>query len=397
MIKEFRISNFKSIADKPITLGNFNVLIGANASGKSNFVDSLRFLHDLISDGLSISVGRRYGWENVITRGKDKSVKISADLVYEFKYGVEEFKYKKKTYYPLDIKYKLEIGHNLRRHYINIEKLVARFEHDKIVTVEEFERLRRKIQIRNSLTFGKQTSTTAPKRADEAPFLQAGFACAGSNILYDIIDDWRFYDIDVQVARSSCYEGEQHILLDDGRNLAVVLDKLQEPSLRHVRKQVMELMSMLVPGFSSWLTVKQFDGSLGYKIRETGIKKAILPQMASDGTIRLLCIILALLYQPSTAALICIDEPERYLHPQIFEPIVDIMRAVSEVTQLVVTTHSTELVKWLEPSELFLVDKIDNVTQIVRAQDVSMVDEFLKELSLDELWLGGYLQGGRIL
>jgi hypothetical protein len=40
---------------------------------------------------------------------------------------------------------------------------------------------------------------------------------------------------------------------------------------------------------------------------------------------------------------------------------------------------------------------MDNKTHIVRAQDIPMVDKFLEELSLDELWLGGYLQGGKIL
>jgi len=73
------------------------------------------------------------------------------------------------------------------------------------------------------------------------------------------------------------------------------------------------------------------------------------------------------------------------------------MRDVSKKTQLIVTTHSAELVKWLKPSEVLMVDKINNVTHILRAQDVSMVGEFLKELSLDELWLSGYLKGAKIL
>ena len=73
------------------------------------------------------------------------------------------------------------------------------------------------------------------------------------------------------------------------------------------------------------------------------------------------------------------------------------MREVSERTQLIVTTHSTELVKWLKPSEVLMVDKIDTVTHIVQAQNISMVDKFLEEFSLDELWLGGYLKGGKIL
>jgi predicted ATPase len=156
-------------------------------------------------------------------------------------------------------------------------------------------------------------------------------------------------------------------------------------------------MSVLIPGFSRWIPARQYDGSLGYKVYEKGMTRALLPEMLSDGTIRLLSMFLALLYQPTKTALICIDEPERYLHPQVLKPLVEIMREVSERTQLIVTTHSTELVKWLQPSEVLMVDKIDAVTHIVQAQNIPMVDKFLEELSLDELWLGGYLKGGKVL
>jgi predicted ATPase len=156
-------------------------------------------------------------------------------------------------------------------------------------------------------------------------------------------------------------------------------------------------MSHLIPGFERWRPARQYDGSLGYKISEKGMARALLPEMVSDGTIRLLSILLALLYQPTEAALICVDEPERYLHPQVLKPLVEIMREVSERTQVIVTTHSTELVKWLKPSEVLMVDKINNVTHIVQAQSISMVEKFLEELTLDELWLGGYLKGGKTL
>jgi predicted ATPase len=118
--------------------------------------------------------------------------------------------------------------------------------------------------------------------------------------------------------------------------------------------------------------------------------------MISDGTIRLLSVLLALLNQPLTTDVICVDEPERYLHPQVFQPLTQLMRDISNEKQIIVTTHSAELVKHLLPSEVFMVDKVNNVTRIVNAKDVQMVDKFLEEFSLDELWLKGYLEGGRI-
>jgi len=400
MLKSIRFSNFKSISSEPVSLGNLNVLIGANASGKSNFVDGLRFVYSALNDGLSSAIGRRFGWDNVLTRGRDRKDKITAEIICDFKKPKSEFKIGKKTYIPAGCEYKLELGYYAGRTYLNAETLKARFIQDGTEITEGFDRTKQRVQIQSPLRIGgRQRSIVIPKYIQDKLFLQqGGFGGLSSFILSDFITEWRFYDLDVKAARHSCLDEGQPILLDDGHNLAVILDKLRkDSSSREIRDRILNLMSVLIPGFERWRPARQYDGSLGYKIYEKGMAKALLPEMVSDGTIRLLSMLLALLYQPTKAALICIDEPERYLHPQVLKPIVEIMREVSEKTQLIVTTHSTELVKWLQPSEVLMVDKIDTVTHIVQAQNISMVDQFLEEFSLDELWLGGYLKGGKIL
>jgi predicted ATPase len=230
-------------------------------------------------------------------------------------------------------------------------------------------------------------------------FLQGTFFCSSSFVLSNYIKNWRFYELDVNEARCPCYEDSQGFLLGDGDNLASILDRLKTlktKMARSVRKQILNLMPILIPGFEDWKTEQLYDGSLGFSIKEKGITKPLLPKMVSDGTIRLLSILLALFYQPYQAQLICLDEPERYLHPQVLKPLVGIMRDISKRTQIIVTTHSAELVKWLEPREVLMVDKIGGITHIVRAQDISMINKFLEEFSLDELWLRGYLKGGKI-
>lgn len=397
MLKTIRISNFKSISNKTVSFENFNVLVGANAAGKSNFVDTLRFIHDILIDGLRSAVGRRFGWENVLTREKDRSEKITAKIFYDLKGTEHDFKFGKKVYKPLDLKYKLEAGYTRKKVYLNLESFEARFKHNDTETKEEFERSRGKVQIHNPIIFEEQLkSINIPKQLRDRLFLQ-GFFGMGSSLLSDFIRSWRFYDLDVNAARNPCIDDSQNILLDNGNNLASILDRLKASSSRSVHERILKIMSILVPGFDTWKIERQFDGSLGLKIREKGMTKALLPKMVSDGTIRLLSILVALLYQPSRAGLICIDEPERYLHPQVLKPLIEIMRDVSKKTQIIVTTHSAEVVKWLKPNELLMVDKINTVTHIIRAQNVSMVNKFFEEFSLDELWLGGYLKGGKIL
>jgi predicted ATPase len=398
MLKSIRLSNFKSISNEPVYLGGFNVLIGANAAGKSNFVDALRFIHSALDDGLSSAIGRRFGWDNVLTIGKDRTDKITAEIMCGFKEPKGEFKVGKKTYAVLDCEYKLELGRYAGRAYLNSEILRTKFMEDGTEITEGFDRKKRRVEIQSPIMWKGPKSIAVPKHLEDRLFLQGGFFCLGSLLLSDFISGWRFYDLDVKAARHSCLDDGQPILLDDGHNLAVILNRLRkDPSSRAIRDRILNLMSVLIPGFTRWIPARQYDGSLGYKVYEKGMTRALLPEMLSDGTIRLLSILLALLYQPTKTALICIDEPERYLHPQVLKPIVEIMREVSEKTQLIVTTHSTELVKWLQPSEVLMVDKIDTVTHIVQAQNISMVDKFLEEFSLDELWLSGYLKGGKIL
>ncbi len=398
MLKTITISNFKSVLNEPVSLGNFNALIGANAAGKSNFVDALKFIYDVLNNGVSRAIGRRFGWENVLTREKFRSEKITTKIFYDLEQLGQEIKVEKRTYKPLDFKYEFEVGYAKKQFFVYSEILNARFEHNGKQITEAFERSLERVKIESSIGLIKHPKPLiVPRQLKEKLFLQGGFFCLGSIILSHLIDDWRFYNLDVNVARNPCVDKSQDVLQGDGENLAAILDRLRDRSSREVRQRILRVMSIFIPGFERWETETQFDGSLGFKIREKGITKGLLPKMVSDGTIRLLSILLALLYQPSQAELICIDEPERYLHPQALKPLVEIMRDVSKRTQLIVTTHSAELVKWLKPSEVLMVDKIKNVTHIARAQDVSMVDKFLEELSLDELWLAGYLNGGKIV
>lgn len=400
MLKSIRLSNFKSISSEPVSLGNLNVLIGANAAGKSNFVDGLRFIHSALDDGVSSAIGRRFGWDNVLTRGKERRTdKINAEIVCDFKEPEEEFKVGKKIYKPVGCEYKLELGYYAGRTYVNSENLKAQFLQNSSEVKEGFDRTKLKIQMQGMGGMEERIMTLAvPRHLQDKLFLHGGFFGLSPVILSNFIDRWRFYDLDVKAARRSCLDEGEPILLDDGHNLAVILNKLKrDPSSRAIRDRILALMSTLIPGFERWRPARQYDGSIGYKISEKGLAGELLPEMVSDGTIRLLSMLLALLYQPTEAALICIDEPERYLHPQALKPIVEIMREVSEKTQIIVTTHSTELVKWLQPSEVLMVDKINNITHIVQAQNVEMVDKFLEEFTLDELWLGGYLKGGKVL
>jgi predicted ATPase len=115
----------------------------------------------------------------------------------------------------------------------------------------------------------------------------------------------------------------------------------------------------------------------------------------SDGTLRYLCL-LAILCDPTPPPLICIEEPELGLHPDIIPKIADLLNAASERTQLIVTTHSDILVDAMtERPDAVLVCEKHNGKTSVRRLESEKLEKWLIDYRLGELWTRGTLGGTR--
>lgn len=401
MLKTVKFTNFKSLSSKSIHLGNFNVLVGANAAGKSNFVDALKFIKDVNETDLYNAVGTRLGWENTLTRGLNLRKPIAMEFHYDFSDKSIKFRMGKRAFNLNQTKHVVEFSNTGRRLIVNKEEFTSLSVRKDQKFNEHYDRTGSRVKIDSAILYPRERpvrQVKIPPQFEADLFLGQGFFTITSDILSDIINMWRFYHLDVQSARRSCIDTGENYLQPDGCNLALILDKMRKssiPRIRNVNNRILRLMSTLVPQFSRWKAEHLFDGSIAFRIFEDGISKPLLPAMISDGTIRLLSILVSLLYQPKSPSMICIDEPERYLHPQVLEPLIEIMREVSKDNQIIITTHSPELVRLLKPEEVLLVDKVANTTHLVSAASTQMIHKFLKEFTLDELWLSGYLKGGK--
>ena len=115
----------------------------------------------------------------------------------------------------------------------------------------------------------------------------------------------------------------------------------------------------------------------------------------SDGTLRYLCL-LAILCDPEPPPLICIEEPELGLHPDILPKVADLLRAASERTQLVVTTHSDILVDAMtETPEAVVVCSKQQGQTIMERLNPDDLGEWLKKYRLGQLWTKGEIGGTR--
>ena len=115
----------------------------------------------------------------------------------------------------------------------------------------------------------------------------------------------------------------------------------------------------------------------------------------SDGTLRYLCL-LAILCHPEPPPLICIEEPELGLHPDILPTIAELLKEASERTQLIVTTHSEVLIDAMsdQPESVLVCEKLEHGTEIKRL-DPEEFKPWLEDYQLGQLWSMGHIGGNR--
>jgi len=115
----------------------------------------------------------------------------------------------------------------------------------------------------------------------------------------------------------------------------------------------------------------------------------------SDGTLRWL-FLLAVLLHPHAPPLVCIEEPELGLHPDIIHPLAELLRDASHRMQLIVTTHSDSLIEeFTDSPENVLVCEKEGASTNVKRLDREDLSSWLKDYSLGQLWRKGEIGGNR--
>jgi predicted ATPase len=125
---------------------------------------------------------------------------------------------------------------------------------------------------------------------------------------------------------------------------------------------------------------------------QTDLTAPLYPNELSEGTLRFLWLTTTLL-SPAPSPVTLIDEPEVSLHPELLKLLAGLFQDASMRTQLIVATQSADLVRWLQPEEVLVLDKIEGQTHFTWADTLNL-EEWLKEYTPGELWLMGTL-GGR--
>ena len=159
-----------------------------------------------------------------------------------------------------------------------------------------------------------------------------------------------------------------------------------------VKRQVLESLKTLNEGITDF-HVNIEGGSAQLFLEEGNI--TVPATRLSDGTLRYLSLV-AILCHPKPPPLVCIEEPELGLHPDILPALCDLLRDASKHCQLIVTTHSDVLIDALTdtPESVIVCEKHAGQTEMRRLSKDDL-SAWLKDYSLGELWRKGELGGNR--
>jgi predicted ATPase len=181
-------------------------------------------------------------------------------------------------------------------------------------------------------------------------------------------------------------------LLEDGSNLGLILNDLQ--NRRETKRLLLEKLRVVYEGIED-VTTKTQGGTIQIFFHEEGLDKPIPAARLSDGTLHYLCLLTVLLH-PDPPPLICIEEPELGLHPDIIPKIAELLLDASKRTQLIVTTHSDILVSALSevPEAIVVCERDDHGTKLRRLEP-DKLKVWLERYSLGDLWAKGEIGGNR--
>lgn len=373
-IKKIRVKNFKSFKDLELNLGDLNILIGANASGKSNFIQIFKFLRDVTTLGLENAISLQGGIEYL----RNVNINISENLLIEIMLATEEI------LYSVFIEF-TEVGYRYIKIVNNNQTIEYKPNTDKsgktiYLTINDTIKFGDKLIIKNldgSEISSNETQSTIQLDLKSSIDFKSTCIC----------------DFDPKLSKMAVPIFVKSDLEENGSNLVVFIKKiLDDPEKKRI---FMNLVSYLLPYVEGIKVDKFTETHYHLMVKETYSDKGYLPApLISDGTINALGLIVALYFQESP--LVIIEEPDRGFHPSLISRVIDMMGEAAKYgnKQIIVTTHNPIMVKHADPEDVFLVSRDkDGFSQICKPTDKEEIKVFLEnEMVLADLYESNLLE-----
>ena len=390
-LKTLKVQNFKALQNIYLTdLPRFLVVVGANGSGKSTLFDVFGFLRDCLTGNVRQALDARGRFSEVITRGHEgETILIELQVALEIA-GRSRL-----------VTYQLELGLEGTRPVVMRELL--RYKRGRYGAPYYFLDFHRGagFAISNEEDFDKENEElTREEQRLESPDILAikglgqfeRFKAASA--LRQLLENWHVSDFNISAARGrkEATGGAEH-LSESGENLPRVAQYIYENHPATFNR-ILERMRRRVPGISNVEPELTQDGFLILRFRDGTFKTPFLDRYVSDGTIKMFAY-LVLLHDPKPHPLLCIEEPENQLYPSLMTELAEEFRDYARRGgQVMVSTHSPDLLNATKLEEVYWLTKEQGVTQVRRAKDDRQVTQYMADGDkMGALWKQGFFTG----
>lgn len=364
------IKNYRSIAGCDVQLRPLSLLVGRNGSGKSNFLDALRFVSDALNTSLNHALRDRGGINEVRRRSGGHPTHFGVRLDFSLPTGA------------LGV-YAFRIAARARGAY-EVQEEECQVNDPTSLGVHRF-------RVGPSGVTTTIEQAMPPALPDRLYLVNAG-GLSQFRPVYDALSAMGFYNLNPDRIRDLQSPDPGTLLARDGSNLSSVLDQLSEhrPEAKARVEGYLSKVTSNVTGVD--VKVVGPKETLEFRQQVAGSRDPWrFPAAAmSDGTLRALGILVALFQFPngkSTVPLVGIEEPEAALHPGAAGVLLDALREASARTQVVVTSHSPDLLDdpTIDADSILAVALVDGATVI------GQVDEIGRTVLRDRLFTAGEL------
>ncbi len=346
------LKGFKSIRECDLELKGLNILIGANGSGKSNFIAFFRLIQQILAGNLQRYVSKQGAIDRLLHFGRKKTKEIASELYF----GSHGYKFSLEP--TLD-----------NRVMFSRESYWQDQLPDWSIGAGHFE-----------------SNLGSPTQIDNP-------------IVTKVMKSWRIYHFHDTGDSSSVKQiqaiNDNIYLRSDAQNLAAYLYLLKNQYQTHYQR-IVKTIQLVAPFFGEFNLRPQPNNQDQIELEwfEKGEDIPFKAYQLSDGTLRFICLATVLLqpedHQPEV---ILIDEPELGLHPYAINVLGSLLRSIAKSKQVIVSTQSVALLNEFDAADVIVCDRIEGATHLHRLDENALAD-WLEEYSLGELWQKNML-GGR--
>ncbi len=396
-IEQIKVENYRVLKNAEIReLSGMSVFLGANGSGKSTFFDVFGFLSDALINNVTTAVNVRGRAKEVLSRGCDPEKDA---LFFELKFrDPQAFEGR-----PPLITYSLRIIFEDNKAIVDRELLkYRRGQYGQPWHFLDFSK-GKGFAIENEEDYGKEGAEG--RRTEQTLSSPDILAIKGLgqfekfkaiSSFRSLLEGWYISNFMIEEGRKISDTGISEHLSRSGDNLAQVTKYIYE-SHPTIFQKILTVLPKRIPGIEQVEARETEDGRIVLRFKDENFKDPFVSRYVSDGTLKMFAY-MVLLYDPSPHPLLCIEEPENFLHPDLLKELAEELREYADRGgQVFVSTHSPDFIDALAIEELYFLKKESGFSIIKAVKDDPLANQLYQDQNqLGWLWRNKYISGANL-